>query len=132
MSRRAVPLLSFAAIHRQFHRMSIRPLERFVTVEQSLNPIFSRLQLRKGSYRIAESARIERCFLSRLKSVNVNSENLLSVEVFVYLKARLFRVVFGKEQEQVAVERIVAARVREGDCETESGCRFCFYFRRDS
>jgi hypothetical protein len=52
----------------------------------------------------------------------------LRIEVFVYLEARLFRVVGGNKQQNAAIEWVATTRLREGDGEVQGGRWFGFHF----
>src|SRR5687768_9785115 len=55
---RAVPLLSFATIHRQLDGVPIRSLKRFIAMQQTLHPVVSRLQFREAPDRVPKSVRV--------------------------------------------------------------------------
>ena len=102
ISRGAVPLLAFAAIHRQLHGVTIRSFERFIPMKQRLDPIVSRLQIGQRAQGITKSTRVNDCFLVGLQAVDVDPEDLLRIQVFINLKARLFGIVGGEQQQNPA------------------------------
>src|SRR5688572_12553847 len=59
ISRRAAPLLTFAAVHRKLYGVSVRPLKRFISMKQTLYPVVTWLQIRKSFNRIAKGRGVD-------------------------------------------------------------------------
>src|SRR5215813_3851860 len=88
-----VPMLPFSAIHRQLHRMPVRPFEGLVLMQQRLNPVSPGGNFSQAFSRIAEDRAINKSLLSRLQPVNVNAEDLLSLRAVIDLHPGLLRTV---------------------------------------
>src|ERR1700754_1345298 len=97
ISRRAVPLLSFATVHREFDCVTICAFESFVTMEQRLHCVLAGRHVGETAPWITKRALVQRFRLARFPGVDVNAEVLLSVEIFVDLKTRL---AFGTGRDQ--------------------------------
>src|ERR1051325_3918203 len=93
VSGSAVPLLSFTPVHRQLDRMAIRAVKGFITMQHSLDPILASRNLRQSSSRITKRVSIHNFGLFSLPTINIDSKDLLCIQVYTDLKSRLFFVV---------------------------------------
>ena len=108
----AVPLLAFAAVHRQFYHVTVGALKGLVLVEQSLHPVFAGRDVGNTFQREAEGSGIEHGFLTRCQSFHIEAENQLGFWIFPDLKARFLLVVGADQQQHPPVKRPVSRTAR--------------------
>ena len=59
IARRPVPLLAFAPVHREFHRVAVCAAERLVAVQQRLHGVGARRDLVEAGHGVAENRGVE-------------------------------------------------------------------------
>ena len=115
VSRRATPLLAFAAVHRQLDCVTVRAFESLVAMHERLHGVLAGWQIRQTSSRITKRALVHRLRFARFPALDVDTEDLLRVQVFVNLKAWFIFGVVGNEQQQPSVDRTLIERGGESD-----------------
>ena len=100
---REVPVLTLAAVHRQFHGMAVGAVEGLVLVEDGLHEIRAFRNRGETLQRVPEDGRVERDLAARTPHVHVDPEDLLRLEPDADLFARLLRSVLRDDQEKAPV-----------------------------
>jgi hypothetical protein len=117
VARGPAPLLALAAVHGQLDDMAVRPVERLVLVEKTLDGVFAGGQGGQASQGIAESRGVDESLFAGGQAVDVDAEDELRGRAGADLEAWLGRVVGRDEQEQAAVEgcwgQLLGERERE-------------------
>ena len=103
-----VPLLAFAAVHRQLDDVSVAAVEGLIKVNQCLNTIMARGEETQALERVTRSRGIDDHLLIGPKAVHIDAEDLLRLWAVADLEARLVLGIRGKHDEQPAVERSLA------------------------
>ena len=123
IARRAVPLLAFAAIHRQLHGMAIGTRERLVPMEQRLHGVSTRRHVREALTRIPDGLAIDDRIGFRPPIFDIDAKRLLGRRTVEDLKSGLRALIGRKHQNETAVQRLVRERRRKGDGESNPARR---------
>ena len=118
VSGRLAPLLALAAVHRELHGVAVGAAEGLVPVEERLDLVGARRNLREAHGGETQDVALEDRLRSGLPAVDVDSEDLLAAERVVGdLRAGLFALVGREEKQQASVERRGApvCGVRDGE-----------------
>jgi hypothetical protein len=116
-----VPLLSLTPVRRQLHHPAVRAPERFVTVEEHLNPVPPGWSVGEAGPGVPEGARIHRPQPSRGPGIHVDSEDQLGLPDVGDLEPRLGGAVVRQQEQQPAVERGDTPLGGKADLEPGSG-----------
>ena len=110
---RDVPVLPFAAIHRQFHGVAIGAVEGFVAMQHGLHVILSGRHVAKTADGIARGGIVHDDGLAGLHAIDVHAEDHLGADGVVDLHARFGGRIGRKKKKDAPVERLLAAALWE-------------------
>src|SRR5262245_22776326 len=105
VSGRRVPVLALALVHVKLEHVAVGAVERLVYTEYGLHIVFPVGYVAQAGAWIALCGLIDNGGLARRESVHVFAENLLRVQTFTDLEARLFFVFLRQYQQHAAIER---------------------------
>src|SRR5262249_27113029 len=113
-----VPVLAFAAVHRQFDGVPIGAMKRLIAVEKSLHGVFARRHVAKIADGITEGVGVvDERRLAWSQGIHVDAKNDLRLYRKTNLRARLGGGIRGQEQQNAAVEGRCAAFFWKGNRE---------------
>ena len=119
IARRPAPLLAFAPIHRQFHRVAVRAAERLVAVQQRLHGVGASRDLVEAGHGVAEDRGVEDRGLPRQQSFNIHAEDLLRLDPVTDLEARLARRIGRQHQQHAPVDGLRDGRCGDGNLDAQ-------------
>jgi len=105
------PALPFTLIHRHLDRVTVRPMERLVAVDERLHPVIAGGNVLHAAHRPSHDRFVDDDVGAGLHRVDVDAEDRPRAvgAVLIALRARLGLPIVGNEQEDPAVERLGAA-----------------------
>ena len=86
-----VPMLTLAAIHRQFDAVAVGSMECLIPMQHGLNVVIARLKLGQAANRITESRSVDGDGFVGAQRVHIQAKNQLRFKRIVDLQARLGR-----------------------------------------
>ena len=116
----AVPLLTFALVRRQLDHLAIGAAKGLIPVEEPLDPILARRDVREAPHGIPRHFPVEGGFLAGSQALDVHPEDHLGVLRVADLKARLGQGVGGDYEVQAPIQRRRASGRREAHAEAGS------------
>jgi hypothetical protein len=117
--------LAFAHVGRQFDDVAIGAMKSFIDVEDGLDVVIAGWELFERDERITEGGGIDHGWGTGFPGINIQTKELRAEGfLLAQLKAGLAGFVCGDAEEDVAVERFVVERFREGNFEAEFGGGF--------
>src|SRR6266568_8038556 len=107
VSRSYIPVLSFAAIHRQLDGFSIRPMERLIPVQNGLHKILARRKVAQTAYRISIRMFVHYNFLPWPDSLDVHAKHDLRLRSVIDLHARFIARISRQEDEKTSIHGFI-------------------------
>ena len=122
---RPVPVLPFAAIHRELDDVPVGAVERLVLVQEGLDAVLAGRDEPEALERVSECLLVDHGLLTGRQALDVDAEDLLGPGILGDLESRFAVLLGGEHHQQPAVERLVAQLGPEADRDAGRG------FRRD-
>src|SRR6185295_19829795 len=115
IARRLAPGLSFAAIHRQLHDVTVLAMESLVSMQQRLHAVGASGYVSEADAWIAECLRVEDQLTVAFPVARIDAEHLLTARAFLDQESRLLAGIDGQKQQQSARNGFARLDGRERD-----------------